>query len=496
MTGTTGALEMACRLTKSKVMAALQCPKRLWIAEHQPSWLPPPSQAQQLLMQQGHEVGRAARLAFGQGLLVQGHGEYSLQQTEQAIARGEQLLFEAAFCFDQVLVRCDILHQLPSRAWEIVEVKSATGVRQHHIADLAVQWHVAAGQGLDLTCARLMHLSRLGQPGALFTIRDMTAAVQSLLPEVPEWFLAIRAGLARPTAPDVPIGPHCDRPHPCPARAHCWRDVPTLSIFSIPGLNSEIKQELARQQRYGLEHVEAHHALSKPQRQQVDRWRRGEPQIDTAAIHRRLASLAHPIYFLDFETIAFALPRFPGTRPYDQIPFQYSCHVLRATGQLVHHEFLHGLASDPRPALAAALVEAIGPEGSVVAFNASFERSVLQALATALPAYAPALRSIAERLWDQLDIFRLHYFEPRFGGSNSIKNVLPVLVPELDYADLAIHHGDDAQATWLAMLETADPVQRQQHAADLRAYCQRDTLAMVAIHQALLRLAPAADPPS
>jgi hypothetical protein len=162
----------------------------------------------------------------------------------------------------------------------------------------------------------------------------------------------------------------------------------------------------------------------------------------------------------------------------------------------MHHEYLHDQASDPRPALAAALVQAIGPTGSVVVFNAAFERSVLRGLAAALPDYAPALSSIIERLWDQLDIFRLHYFEPRFGGSNSIKNVLPVLAPELDYADLNIRQGDDAQAAWLAMLEAMDLAQRRQFRANLRAYCQRDTLAMVAIHQALLRLVAPEEPTS
>lgn len=488
MTGDVDDSHVACRLTKSKVMAALQCPKQLWISEHRPSWLAPPSQARQLHLRQGHEVGRAAREAFGRGTLIQSHGQPALQSTQAAMARGEQILYEAAFCFDQVLVRCDIIHRLASGEWEIVEVKSTTGVRQEHMADLAIQWHVVAGQGLAIRAARLMHLNRSDESGALFALRDVTDAVRSLLPQVPGWLQAIRADLAHTSEPEMPIGPHCDRPYPCPAKVHCWQDVPSLSIFSITGLRPEARQELAAQRRYGLEHIQAHHLLSEAQRLYVNRLRRGESQIDKAAIRQRLQGLDYPVHFLDFETFAYALPRFPGTRPYDQIPFQYSCHIMHVDGHLDHREFLHSLASDPRPALTEALVQAIGATGSVVVFNASFERSVLQGLASALPDQAPALTSIMERLWDQLDIFRRHYFEPRFGGSNSIKNVLPVLAPELSYADLNIRQGDDAQAAWLAMVETADPVRRGQLATDLRAYCQRDTFAMVAIHRALLRL--------
>jgi hypothetical protein len=175
-------------------------------------------------------------------------------------------------------------------------------------------------------------------------------------------------------------------------------------------------------------------------------------------------------------------------RPYQQLPFQYSVHVLEADGTMQHREYLHTTGDDPRPALAKQLVKEIGPCGSVVVYNARFERGVLLELARALPKHQPALRGMMARLWDQLDIFRNDYLDPAFEGSNSIKKVLPVLVPELSYDDLHVKRGDQAQTVWQMLLNAKDEERREELAAQLRAYCERDTFAMAAIHEALGRL--------
>ncbi len=214
----------------------------------------------------------------------------------------------------------------------------------------------------------------------------------------------------------------------------------------------------------------------------------GQPVIRLEGIRHLLAQLERPIHFLDFETLAYAVPCFDGMRPYQAMPFQFSCHVLHRNGRLGHREYLHEDESDPRPAVARALVKHVGMTGSVVAYNAGFERRVLTDLAEAVPAYAAELHSIAARLWDQRDVFRLYYDHPAFLGSTSIKNVLPVVVPGLSYADLAIQHGDDAQSVWTEMIACQDETAKAKLTADLRDYCQLDTYAMVEIQRALEKL--------
>lgn len=207
--------------------------------------------------------------------------------------------------------------------------------------------------------------------------------------------------------------------------------------------------------------------------------------MDTGAIAASLAELAYPIHFFDFEAQNPAIPRFIGLKPYEQFPFQYSCHILHQDGRVEHREYLHTDHSDPRPGLLAAVAIDIAPTGSIIVYHQSFEASLLRKLAQSFPEYADHLESIVTRLWDLEDIFKKHYRHPAFRSSTSIKNVLPTLIPALSYKALAIQRGDHSQAAWDEMILCPDPVQKTQAIADLKAYCHLDTLAMVKIYQAL-----------
>ena len=212
-----------------------------------------------------------------------------------------------------------------------------------------------------------------------------------------------------------------------------------------------------------------------------------QPEIDNEAIRDPLSELEYPIHFFDFETSNPAVPRFEGLRSYQQFPFQYSCHILQSDGSLTHHEYLHTDTTDTRLPLLESLLNHISDVGSVVVYSASFERRVLEDLAQFFPEHSTALQSIISRLWDQLVIFRDHYKHPGFYGSNSLKAVLPVLVPCLSYEDLDIQEGNDAQAVWNMMIKTTNEEVRDNMINNLKAYCKMDTLATVKIHKALLR---------
>ncbi len=479
-------------LTKSKYLSGLQCAKRLWIEESAPHLLGPASPVLAQLRAQGRDVGTLARGNYPAGHLVTGVGRAALAETAAALDAGATCLFEAAFEFGGVLVRCDILARRTDGAWDLIEVKSTTRVKQTHLHDLAVQQWVLTGAGLTVAATKVLHLNnrtaiKLDLTG-LFVEADVTAQVERVLRGVPRRVAALQRTLRQRRMPAVGIGPHCQLPHTCPAIGHCWQHVPRHSIFTIPRITPDKLKALLKLGALHVREVPADFPLSGSQWAYIRRVATGRAEIATDRIAARLAELTYPIYFLDFETYAYAVPRHDGMRPYQQLPFQYSLHVLHADGTLTHTDYLHMDPEDPRPALAARLTAAIGATGSVVAYHAAFERSVLLNLARALPERRKALRGIAARLWDQLDVFRFDYLDPEFEGSNSIKRVLPVLVPGLTYDDLAVRRGDHAQALWQALIRSDDPIQRDQLAADLAAYCYRDTQAMVEIHRALTRL--------
>lgn len=480
---------MAIRLTKTKYLSAQQCLKRVWYEIRRPDMVAPPTQSQKRIMDQGTEVGELARLRFPGGLLISSFGKRSLQETKQAIEQGATVLFEPALQYDGILVRCDVLKIRDDGTWDIIEVKSSTSVKHYHLDDLAVQRYVVQGSGLQVGGLKLMHLNNKDcvypDLRRLFVIEDVTEQVAAATKELKPNLKVIHATLRRKKEPELPIGWHCDHPFDCPMKYLCWRDVPRVSIFTIPRLSANKISDLLSRGILRVKDVPADYPLSDGQRAYVDMVQRGEPEIIPGGVRAMLSDLERPIHFLDFETIAYAVPRFEGMRPYQGAPFQYSCHVLHRNGRLGHREYLHMDSSDPRPALVHHLLQDIESSGSVVVYSAGFEGRVLRELAQAVPGAAKGLKSIMTRMWDQRLVFQRFYVDPGFLGSTSIKNVLPVVVPGLSYSDLAIQRGDAAQTAWLQMIAVQDEDEKQRLAADLRDYCQLDTYAMVEIHRAL-----------
>ena len=235
-----------------------------------------------------------------------------------------------------------------------------------------------------------------------------------------------------------------------------------------------------------MRELPADFSLTDNQQTYVDYVFHGQPEIDTEAVRARLSDLEYPIHFFDFETDNPPVPQFQGLRPYQHFPFQYSCHTWQSDGTVTHHEYLHTDTSDPRLPLVESLLDTISDKGSVVVYSASFENQRLEGLAEFLPQYARPLQSIQSRLWDQLVILRNHYKHPGFGGSYSLKSVLPVLVPSLDYDELDVQDGREAQAVWQLMLDSNSEREREEMIRNLKAYCKLDTQAMVEIHRVLL----------
>ena len=479
-------------LRRSNYLHGLQCHKRLWLEQNHPGRATPTSRSQQRLLDQSREVRRCAREHFPEGRPINTTDPWeAVEQTQEAIRSGISCIFNASFIFNRRWwVRCDIL-QRDSNSWKIIEVEASTEVKEEYLRDLAFQKYVLTEQEVTISGTKAMHINRecvYPDLSNLFTIEDVTDQVNQQMDDVSNNIEIFETILGGDVEPEVLIGEQCEKPHPCPFKDYCWRDVPECcSIFTIPRLSWKKKNELVEKDILSIRNLPDDFPLTENQRDYVNMVLNNQPEIDHAAIRDLFSELEYPIHFFDFESYNPAIPRFKGLRSYQQFPFQYSCHIMQPDCVVTHHEYLHTDTTDPRLPLVESLLNHISDVGSVVVYSASFERRILEDLAQFFPEHSTALQSIISRLWDQLVIFKDHYKHPEFYGSNSLKAVLPVLVPCLSYEDLDIQEGDEAQTVWNMMIQATNEEARNNMINNLRAYCEMDTLAMVEIHKALLR---------
>lgn len=487
------------RLSKSKFLSGLQCHKRLYLEVFQPHLATPPDAGTQAILDMGTDVGELARRRFVGGRLVTaGHRqtEVALAQTAEFMADASvPAIFEAAILSDGVLIRADILERVPSTdngqtAWRLIEVKSSTRVKDVHLDDLALQRHVLVNAGFAIAGSGLMRINTgyIFEGGdidltRLFTIDDVSLLVEERLATVPDRLAAMKSMLTAPSVPTIEPDDHCRTPYECPFWAHCTKDKPARWVFYLPG-PKKLASDLSARGIVTIDDIPEGIGLSVVQRKVRENVEWVSERLAAA-----LSTVQFPVHHLDFETFNPAVPRYAGTRPYQAIPIQWSNHIELDHGGLIHHEFLHGYGSDPRRPLAESLLESLGDRGSICVYS-SYEKSVIEQLAETLPDLRQALRELVKRIWDLHPIVKDHYYHPEFGGSYSLKEVLPALVPSLRYDDLGIREGGQAAAAYYRMVfvET-DWIEQDKIREALLAYCKRDTLAMVELRKVLLKKA-------
>jgi hypothetical protein len=309
----------------------------------------------------------------------------------------------------------------------------------------------------------------------------MTDAVAPLQEQIPVWIAAAQRDLAGPM-PDIKVGPQCNDPFECEFLAFCAPEASEYPVELLPN-SAKLARRLRDDGFADLRDVPSER-LTREDHQRI--WRAtidGQPALDPAAA-AKLAALPWPRYFLDFETVGPAVPMWKGTRPYQKIPMQWSCHRQDADGTLGQlPPFLDTTGRDPRRAFAESLVAAIGETGIIMVYNAVFERGVLMQLAELFDDLAPALRDMAGRLFDLLPFAREHYYHPAMMGSWSIKRVLPTIAPDLDYGNLeSVQSGDMVEPAYFEMVnENSGADRKTQLEAALLTYCARDTLGMVRV---------------
>lgn len=488
-------------LSKSKLLAYRQCSKRLWLEVHR-SALRKDSATTQASFAVGHQVGDIARRLYdpeGKGVII----DPQVEGFEAAISRTRKFLksaqpiFEAGFHAEGALVLADVM--LPVRkngklAWRMVEVKSSTSVKDYHLDDVAVQSFVARSSGVTLTKISLACIdSSWVYPGnedysGLLVENDLTDEVFDRGQEVRSWIAEAQQIIARKREPRVVTGKHCSNPYECGFLAYCQSKEPQAEqpIRWLPG---SFKKELqAHIDARGLTELrDVPDDLLNDKQQRVKKTTlSGKPYFNQRAAAAILSAHKLPAYFLDFETIQFAIPIWKGTRPYQQIPFQFSLHRLSRTGKLLHQAFLDLTGSDPSKAFAEALIAACGDRGPIFVYNAGFETARIRELSERFPRLAKLLLALNERVVDLLPVARDHYYHPSQQGSWSIKAVLPSLYPDLQYADLdGVQDGGMAMNAFLeALAPQTSKARKSEIEQELLAYCALDTYAMVRLWSA------------
>jgi hypothetical protein len=492
-----GAIAPRNRLSKSGYLSGLQCPKLLWFQRNRADLFPAPDDATCAAFDEGREVGELARRLFPGGIFATArpaNAEICGARTNGA-PRTRQTLFEPACTFQNAYARADILIPVEGEQWDLTEVKATTNVEDAHIQDLAFQAHVFAASGVKLRRSLLMHLNgdyvKRGSidPNNLFVAEDVTDAVVEECRDVPERVDELQSVIRSQGPPAVDIGRHCDHPHECPLKSLCWAFLPEHNVTELYRGKRKAFALLAD----GISRIvdiPSPVSLSPLQTVQRRAINEGCCQVHQAALVRFLAKLKYPVHFLDFETYQTAIPRHDGTRPYQQIPFQFSLHLQRAPGAPVEHRaWLADGAEDPRREFLRNLHAAVETEGSLVVYNAAFEKRVLREGAEAFPENAGWIKDATGRIVDLLEPFRsFHFYAPDQHGSVSLKAVLPALTGR-GYAGLQIQNGTIASLAFMriAFTNVADQ-ERRRIRRHLEDYCGLDTSGMVEIVEALRRL--------
>jgi len=473
-------------LSKSSILAHRQCPKRLWLHTYRPE-LEEEEEGVTAHLATGTKVGEVARSLHAGAQLIEGDTlTESLRLTHQALKSSPRCpLCEATFEHGKVLARADLL--LPVRkGYNLVEVKSSTSVKDYHYEDAAVQAWVARGAGVTLSQVQIAHLdSAFVYPGGadyrgLFAYVDITPDTFALDPEIPVWIKAARRTLAG-DEPDIEPGEQCHAPFECPFLGYCSPESEDEDGYppEILPYGRKVAAELRDVGYHDLRDVPDGYFVNPKYERVRQACVSGRAVLDPQA-GKILKAYPYPRYYLDFETIQFAVPIWKGTRPYQQLPFQWSCHRESASGKLHADGFLANDAGDPRRAFVDSLLDYIGPRGPIFVYNASFERGRLQELAEAFPELEDAIEALCDRMVDLLPLARKHYYHPAMRGSWSIKAVLPTVAPELDYSSLEVSDGGMAQEAYLAMWKPETSTEQREAIRDsLLAYCHRDTLALV-----------------
>lgn len=492
-------------ISKTDYLEYTYCRKNLWLHKHKPELFDGVelSEFEKKIIEEGNLADEAARGLFPEGVLVEIVGPNAVPFTKSLINLKKSTIFQGAFLSDDYFVQADILRfNKVLNGWELYEVKATNDVKRiiphHHVNDLAFQKIVIEHCGIKIIKAGVIHLNSEYRMLTkvryedLFIIADLTDEVLEAEEGVQTQMSDLKAYLHDPEEK----GCQClyrGRNAQCTTFKYSNPEVPEYSVHDINriGGSKKLFHDWIDRGIYSIEDIDKPEKLTGAKLAQYNAYIAGKPLINHEAIKEALDELIFPLYFFDYEGYSSAIPRFNGFGAYEQVPFQYSLHILHENGEMEHKEFL---ITEPTKDLTLPLLERMrtdfGDTGSIISWYKSYESQRNNKLAELHQEHADFLESLNDRMFDLMHIFSKNmYVDARFKGSASIKNVLPVLVPELTYKALNVQKGDQAVERWEKMIDqnTSDK-EKKQIAKDLLEYCKLDTLAMVKIYEFLKKL--------
>jgi hypothetical protein len=485
-------------LSKSKYLSLLQCPKLFWTIFNAPSQIPGQDTSAQALFDSGIEVEKYARQLFPKGIHIDHSISFSqtIAQSQSALKTAGKIapIFNALIIAPSEGLICEIDILVPRKnGFDLYEVKSSTSCKDHYLLDIAFQKHVCQQSGLKISKTHLITINsdyiRQGDidPKKLFNVQEMDELIDPFFSKVGENMITAGTILSSPR-PDIPIGCHCSSPYECPLMPLCWKKVLKNddNIFTLTGLRAERKWGLYNEGVLRTTQIPKNYKINGKQEIQIEADKKGKLHIDPKPIQTFCSRLQFPLYFHDFETFNPAIPMFEGSSPYQQIPFQYSLHIQDKPSQkpriLAHHSWIWGGEGEPREELLKRLKGLLGKQGSIIVYNATFEKMILKQAVKVSPQHKDWLQGILDRFVDLLEPFRaFHYYHPDQHGSASIKSVLPVLTGK-GYDDMDISNGGMASTEYMRVMFTEEGKKDKAKVfKQLEEYCGLDTIGMVEI---------------
>jgi hypothetical protein len=467
----------------------------LWISVNRKELIPVPDAATQYKFDQGHLVGELAKKLYPDGIDIPSDNFMGNINRTKELLNQRKPLFEAGVMVGNLFSRTDILNPVNEDEWDIIEVKSSTEIKDINLHDVSFQKLCWEESGLKIRKCFLAYINnkyvKNGEinPQELFIVDDITEPVGFKSLDIRDKISGMMEIINLPDCPEAIIGACCSDPYDCPLMDTCWAELPEHNVFTLY-YGGKKSCELYDRGIVEIADIPKTYKLNDKQQIQLSCVANDNVHIDKEGIKEFLGGLEYPLYLLDFETFSTVIPVYDGTRPYQNIPFQFSLHIQENPGgKLQHHEYLAEGKDDPRPGLLAALHNKIGDAGSIVAYNKSFEENVLKDLALAFPEYSEWINGILPGFVDLLVPFRsFNYYNPLQHGSASIKKVLPAITGS-GYEGMAIAKGDDASLAFLDMAygNLADE-EKLQIRNNLLEYCGLDTEAMARIINELYQL--------
>lgn len=485
-------------LSKSSFIKGIQCEKQLYLYKYHYDWIDKVSESLQAVFKRGTDVGVLAQGIFPGGIIATDDPKKSdaaVEKTRKLIDENCKVIYEAAFLYDGILVISDIIVRNGNK-WKVFEVKSSTSISETYLIDAAVQYYVLSNSSIEIEDISIIYINnqyvRSGELNihSLFNVESVLDRITPKQEFIKKETSHLKEMLMNKNIPEIGIGPQCFDPYTCSFLGHCWDNVPEYSVFDIANLKMQKKFEFYNKGIINLEDIPEDNDLNDNQRMQVESHITNNTITNKKEIKEFLSTIKYPVYFMDFETFMPAVPLFDNSRPYQQIPFQYSLHYKKKSdSETVHQEFLADANGDPRKKFIIKLLNDTRDDGAILVYNKSFEITRLKEISKDFPEYAVEIEERISRIIDLMIPFqKRYYYKPEMKGSYSIKKVLPALIPELKYDELEIKEGGTASTAFESLYYESDLFRIAEIRTNLLNYCKMDTQAMVEILNNLTNL--------